>query len=983
MINKCKFLLLLCLLTLGSFLTAHAQTTGSIAGKVIDSEDKEPLIGVNIIIRGTSFGTVTDIDGNYEIRNIRQGEYSVEFRYIGYETKLYTAIRVQAGETTSIDLELNSQVITSSEDVVVIGERPIFDVEQSSTTTTFSSDMIRAAPVTRVDEVVGMTAGVVRDPTGLYIRGGRANETGFILDGVSAQDPLAGTGFGLDLGTSAFANVEVTTGGVDVEHGNLTSGIVSVRTQDGGDRLAGFFAHKRDNPGKMTSSSSNFFTDVYEFSLGGPAPVTQVLLPALGFDLPGDIYFFASGQASVSNEFMRNSADQVRTSMIGDTFWSPRQDNRWSGMLKLTYKISPGKTLEGAYNRSLTVNQNTRMLQIVGDDVQIRPGYQFFFEEDLDNANTYAHDSKLAYVKWTHAVNSTSFYDVQFSRLFTRLRADANGRYWRPTNVDGEFDAGSIVVFPIGTFPAGDDFTYVLPGPGFANNGGLAALWHDHYAEEYTLRTNYTKHFLNNTNRIRLGLEMNFMEYQWIDITRPWVGAPIQIDENTFSETSRLGSTSDIWNVSPSRGAFYITDQIRYQGLIANLGLRFEYWFPGEYVERNINNPLSVLPEQIREAYYNNTYNLFGNRFKLRMLPRINVSFPVRENMVMYFNYAHKTKLPHPTYLYAGLDPFYQDRSFLSNLGNPNLDPEVDISYEIGFRYQVSSNDALNITAFWSDKYDFITSQRLLVTDATGRDTERSFRVNGDFARVRGIEVSYLKRYSHFLQGNINATYSIAEGLSSTSNDALRDIISGGQDIGNNIETPLAWDRPLDIKGSLIFTWDRQGNPLFGLTGLNHFKAYLSGSYRSGIRYTPMIFRGNQRNPITGREDWRPIYETDPDPTVRYSSLGEPWFMFDLTFQKWFNIGSTRLMATVEITNLLNTKNAAIINPVTGKAYRTDYPDSPAELVALRNDRSYDVPSNIRDPRYQDPRDNNIPAYLNPANFLEQRHIIFGIGINF
>jgi len=982
MINTFKCITLFIVLWLAG-VTESVSQTGSITGTVIDKLDREPLIGVNIIIRGTSFGTVTDLDGNYEIRNIRAGEYSVEFRYIGYETVLYTGIRVTAGQATSINVELNSQVITSSEDVVVIGERPIFDVEQSSTTTTFSSDMIRAAPVQRVDEVVGMTAGVVRDPTGLYIRGGRANETGFIVDGVSAQDPLAGTGFGLDLGTSAFANIEVTTGGVDVEYGNLTSGVVSVRTQDGGEKYAGYFAHKRDNPGKMTSLSSNFFSDVYEFSIGGPSPVTSYLLPAIGINIPGNLYFFATGQASVTNEFMRRTANQVQSSMINSTNWSPRQDNRWSGMLKLTYRISAGKRLEGAYQRSLTVNQNTRMLQIVGDDVQIRPGYQFFFDQDLDNANTYAHDSKLAYLKWTHALNNTTFYDMQFSRLFTRLRADANGRFWRPTAVDGEFDAGSIVEYPVSTFPAGPDFTYVLPGPGFANNGGLAALWHDHYAEEYTLRSNLTKHFLNNTNRIRFGFEMNFMEYQWIDITRPWVGAPIQIDENTFSETSRLGSTSDIWNVSPSRGAFYLTDQIRYQGLIANLGLRLEYWFPGAYVDRFVENPLSPIPQQIRDAYRSDTYTLFGNRFKMRLLPRINVSFPVRENMVMYFNYAHKTKLPHPTYLYAGLDPFYQDRSFLSNLGNPNLDPEVDISYEIGFRYQVSSNDALNITAFWSDKYDFITSQRILVTDATGRDTERSFRVNGDFARVRGIEVSYLKRYSHYLQGNINATYSRAEGLSSTSNDALRDIISGGQDIGNNIETPLAWDRPFDVKGSLVFTWDRKANPLFGFSPLNQFKAYLSGSFRSGTRYTPMIYRGNQRNPITGREDWRPIYETDPDPTNRFSALGDPWVMFDFTLQKWFNVGSTRLMATLEITNLLNNRNSAITNPVTGKAYKTDYPETQAELVALRSDRSYDVPSNIRDPRYQDPRDNNIPAYLNPANFLEQRHFMFGLGFNF
>ncbi|MEX2363604.1 MAG: TonB-dependent receptor [Balneolaceae bacterium] len=888
---------------------------GALSGTIIDKEDGSPLIGVNIIMLGTSFGTASDLDGNYTIRNIRPGEYSVEFRYVGFERLQHTGIRIESGETTTLDIEMGIQSITSDDEVTIIGDRPIFDVEQSSTSTRVSSDQIAAASVQKVEDVVGMTAGVLQDPTGLYIRGGRANETGYIVDGVSAQDPLAGTGFGLDLGTNAYSSVEVTTGGVDVEHGNLTSGVVSVQTQDGGDSYGGSFEHRRDNPGTMTSTQSNFLTDNYSLTLGGPMPITKDLLPAVGINIPGNMYFFMTGQANFTNEFTRNSADQVRTSIIDDTFWSPRQDNRWNGMFKLTYNVKPGMRLESAYQRSLSINQNTRMLQIIGDDVQIRPGYQFFFEQNLDNANTYAHDSKLAYIKWTHALSSKTFYDVQFSRLFTRLRADANGRNWRPTSVDGEFDAESIVVYPVTPFPAGDDFSYVLPGPGLANNGGIASLWHDHYAEEYTFRTNFTRFFAGESNRLRAGLEMKFMEYQWIDITRPWVGAPIQIDENTFTETSRLGASSDIWNVNPARGAFYISDQIRYQGLIANLGLRYEYWFPGKYVDKFVDDPLSPIPDAVRESYKESTYNFMDQRFKMRLLPRINVSFPVRENMVMYFNYAHKTKLPHPTYIYAGLDPFYQDRSFLSNLGNPNLNPEVDISYEIGFRYQVSSNDALNINAFWSDKYDFITSERILVRDATGRDTERSFRVNGDFARVRGVEVSYIKRHSHYLQGNISATYSRAEGLSSTSNDALSDIISGGQDIGNNVETPLAWDRPFDIKGSMIFTWDRP-SPLFGINHVNKFKAYLSGTFRSGQRYTPMIYRGDQNHPITGEETWRPIYDVDSDPNKRYSEIGEAWLMFDFNFQKWFEINGTRIVASLEITNLLNAENPAIINPV-------------------------------------------------------------------
>lgn len=965
----------------GYFAISSYGQAGAISGQVRDADTQEELIGVNVIVRGTAFGASTDLEGRFRIANVRPGTYDIEFSYVGFERQLFTGVRVEADETTELNVRLREQVLTAEDEVVIIGERPIFDIEQSTTSTRVSRDDIQAAPVRQIDEVVGQQAGVIRDPTGLYIRGGRASETGFIVDGVSAQDPLAGTGFGLDLGAGAYAEVEVTTGGVGAEIGDVTSGVVSVRTQDGGQNYAGYFSHKRDNPGRMTATSSNFFTDIYEISLGGPVQFYQSLLPSLGIDTPGTMTFFVAGQANITNEFYKLTADTLRTSIIDNRFWSPRQDNRWSGMGKITWRIRPSMRIEASYQRSLTINQNTRMLQIVGDDVQIRPGFQFFYSENLNNANTYAHDSKIAYVKWTHTLSPTMFYDVQVSRMFTRLRADANGRHWRPRVVEGEFDGESIVIPPTVPFDAGDDFRYVLPGPGLVNNGGLATLWHDHFAEEYTIRATSTNYFFNRNNRLLVGMELKFNDYQWIDIRRPWVGAPIQIDEDTFTETQRLGASSDIWNVQPRRGALFLTDQIRYQGLIANLGLRLEYWFPGKFVDDMVDDPLAPIDDVIRESYKNDTYGLFGHRFKMRLLPRISVSFPVRENQVLYFNYGHKTKLPHPTFVYAGLDPFYQDRSFLSDLGNPNLDPEVDISYEIGLRNQLSSNDALNISAFWSDKYDFITSERLIIQDATGRDTERNFRVNGDFARVRGVEVTYIKRYRDWFMGNLSVTYSRAEGLSSTSNDALRNIIAGDR-FGFNVETPLAWDRPWDIKANVTLNYDRP-EPLFGVAPLNKMKLFLSGNFRSGMRYTPYEFIELQRHPVTGERDWRPIYQRDNDPSQRFSEVGPSWWIFDLNFQRWFTIRDTRLIAFLEITNLLDASNAAIINPVTGKAYKSSYPVSQEELAELRNDRSYDVPDNVRDERYLDPRDNNAPSYRNPANFLQQRQIIFGFAINF
>lgn len=973
---------------LGATNAVMAQTTGSISGVITEEGTNETLPGVNVRIVGTNFGDATDPDGRFEIKNIRPGEYTIEITFIGFQVVQVTGIQVKAGETTEVNQSLKEQVFESDEEVVVIGEKPIFDVEKSNTSATISKADIEAAPIQRVEDAVSLQSGVIKDPTGLYIKGGRAYETGYVVDGVSAQDPLAGTGFGLDLGSNSFSNIEVITGGVGAEYGDVTSGVVAVQTQNGSDKYEGTFTHKRDNVGSNVSSNqANFFTDNYELSLGGPALLAEKILPALGLDLPGTMTFFLTGQVGLTDGYTKLSANQINSSIVGDEFWSPRQGNRWNGMMKLTWNIKPGMRLQGAYQRSLTINQNTRMLQITGADTQIRPGFQFAFSDGfLDNANTYTHDSNLSYLKWTQTISQSAFYEVQFSRLFTRLRADANGRDWRPENVDSEFDPESIVTSPAEEFIGTDDFTYVLAGPGYFNNGGIATLWHDHFAEELTLRSSITKFFADRKNQIVAGFEFKFNDYQWIDITRPWIGAPIRIDENTVSETFRVGETFDAWRVKPKRGAFFITDKVRYNGLIANIGARFEYWAPGRYVDDAVNDALdenttSTIPRFVAEEYIEDSHKLFGLRYKFRFLPKVNVSFPVRENQVLFFNYGHSTRIPHPSYVYAGLDPFLQDQSDLPDLGNPNLNPEVDISYEIGLRNQLTSDDAFNISAFWRDKYEFVTTQNIRVQDVDGRDVVKAFRVNGDYARSRGVELSYLKRYRDLLRGQVSFTYSRAEGLSSTNDDNLSDI-NARQNIGSNIETPLAWDRPFDIKGNITFTYDRE-DPLFDIGVLNQFQMFLSAVWRSGTRYTPVELVGFQRNPITGEQDWRPIYETVDDPSKRFSKVGPAWFYMDFNLQKWFDVNGTKFSAFLEVTNILNNRSSVIINPVTGEGYKQYDGKSQSDLVALRNDRSYDVPSNVRDPRYIDPTDNNLPSYDNPANFIEQRHIMVGISVRF
>ena len=962
-----------CLLLLGLW-AAPAYGQGQIVGKVTDAVSGEDLIGVNLLVVGTSRGTATGLDGSFSIPDLKAGAYAVKVSYIGFETKLFTDVRVTDGGTTRLDIELNEAVLSTDEEIVVIGERPLIDVEQSTSTTAISADQIQAAPLRDVQAVVATQVGVTKDPTGLYIRGGRADETGFLVDGVSAKDPLAGTGFGLDIGSNAFREVEVTTGGLGAEFGDVTSGVVAVRTQEGTDQFSGSFSHKRDNFGEANDSwQENFKEDIYELNLGGPI-------------IPGKVRFFVSGQAQLSDGFTRHIAnpDSIRSSLIDSDFLMPRTGNRWSGLGKLTFEVGRGQRITASYQRSLTVNQNTRMLQVTGNESVVTPGFQYAFILQPENANTFAHDNIISYVKWSHVLDERSFYEIQASRLFTKLRADANGRPWRPENVDTELDPESIVTYPATVFvdetgqPLDPNAQFVLPGPGLINNGGIATRFHDHFAEEVTLRATYTRFSEDKNNRINAGFEAKFNEYQWIDVIRPWVGAPIGTGEEA-SQTNRLGESSDIWEVKPQRGAFFATAQYRYRGLIANIGARFEYWAPGKYVDDLVDDPAAPILDGVRQSYKDGTVSLFGLRYKFRLLPKVRVSFPITENRVLFFNYGHSTKIPHPTFVYTGLDPFFQDRSFFADLGNPDLDPEGDISYELGIRNQLSTNDVLNITAFWRDKFDFITVESVVIQDATGRETQRAFRINGDFARVRGVEVSYLKRIGSWFQGQVAGSFSRATGLSSTNNEALAQFLARG-DIENTFETPLAWDRPLDLKASVTLSHD-QDRPLLGIPGLNRIRLYLGTTFRSGQRYTPVEFRGREVNPFTGERDWQPIYETNSDPAKRFSEIGEAWWWFDLNLQRSISMLGNDLVVTLEITNLFDQLNSIIVNPVTGKAY-PNVDSQTTNFEALRDNPDFDVPMGTRDPRYEDPNTSGLPPF-NPARFLPQRHIVLGLAYRF
>ena len=897
--------------------------TGTITGKITGKANNEPLIGVNVVVKGTYYGAATGLDGFYTITGVAPGTFNVEASIIGYKVLLQTGIEVTATDRTRLDFEMEETVLTLGREIVVLGKKPLFDADATSSMAIIRSEDIANKVVSSVEDILAEQIGVTKQDNEIHIRGGRVDESLFIVDGFSVKDPLSGYSGNLFINAEAIEELEVVTGGYSAEYGQAMSGVVNIKLKEGRNKFEGAVKYASDNFGLNNDAITHYNTDRFEFNFGGPSLFLEKLPSLLGMDLPGKFSFFLSGYSKIWDSNLpiaekifphRNwstpagmseeTADKLMEKL------APRENNDWHLLYKLTWDINPQKKLGWSYDISMNINQGFFMSRAFSNTY-----FPYRYQEILDYYNTITRETRLMNLNFTHTLNTRSFYTWTLGRFITMEHSAVRDLHW--TEYSERLDLKPIRYVLLDQ----EGNTRVTYGDEFYDTG-FAPEWYDIFSDNWRFDLDWTYQTAKR-HKIKAGLENSITEMQVLDIEDPWTG------------TTGFGANFDMYKAQTMYGALYLQDRITFEGMTLNIGLRYDYWFPGKYVENAINDSDAIIiTDEARTKFKDETFEFMGYRGKGRISPRFGISHPVTNNDVLYFYYGHFSQLPTFQYVYAKLDASSQ--STYQVFGNPNLNPKTTVQYEIGIKHSFSEDQVLELKAYWKDMFDYETSRP--VTPSNPKYSHQSFNMffNADYARSRGLEFILKSRIFTNFYTDINFNYSIVTGKSSSPLDNL--LVQAGElrekPLGENF---MNWDRPIQF-----FTNISYNHP-------SNWGASVRLDYRSGRRYTVSI-PGTKEYPDGFREEGGIVYyigTTDDDrPFSKLANISEK--TIDVKLFKSFKMNKLRMKLYLEVENLLDYRIPRRINPFTGEGfdpgviYAYSLLDSP--------NPNYD-PSRIRPPR--------------------------------
>ena len=371
--------------------------SGALRGTVIEDANGEPMIAVNVVIKGTTKGTTTDFDGKFEI-SADPGVYEVKFSFVSFQSKTIEGVEIKAGEVTSLGTVRLSEDAETLEEVVVSAEQVRNSEVALMTVKRQSPNLIDGLSAERFKQIGdGNAASAMKRVTGVSVQGGKYvyvrglgdRYTKTTLNGVDVPglDPDRNA-LQMDIfPTNVISNIVVSKTFTADQPADFTGGLVNIETKAfPEEKIASFSAGIGYNPDMHLNSDYLSYegggTDFLGFDDG-----TRDIPTDRSTDIPqfADALGNANGPEgqryrAILGDFNETLAADQQTSPIDFSLGfsmanqiSESNPDDSSGLAQSILGLFGGDNQKLGYNLALTYKNDTRFYQEVENNFYGKP----------------------------------------------------------------------------------------------------------------------------------------------------------------------------------------------------------------------------------------------------------------------------------------------------------------------------------------------------------------------------------------------------------------------------------------------------------------------------------------------------------------------------------------------------------------------------------------------------------------------------------
>ncbi|MFC1543234.1 TonB-dependent receptor domain-containing protein [Candidatus Neomarinimicrobiota bacterium] len=416
-----------------------------------------------------------------------------------------------------------------------------------------------------------------------------------------------------------------------------------------------------------------------------------------------------------------------------------------------------------------------------------------------------------------HSLSANTFYNLRINRTTQTNKCTASQVYWRESVDDARVTP--VTLFQIDTTDVTNapfGFWFAIPDPVqvyvIHDGGGKMRAGARDESETITLagRFDLTSQ-VNKYHQVKAGFEFTMDD--------------IYFNNRYWPDWSPGDAWATIWAHEPRRYGAYIQDKFEFEGMIANVGLRWDMNDPNcEWY-----NTVEKYPKYFKLQYAGVWKELIAEEYGMleveghsRISPRLGISHPISDRSKLYFNYGHAYSMPSSSSMYRISE---STTSGVSNIGNPGVEPPRTVSYELGFDSDIGAGIEVHLAGFYKD----VSNQTSTVSyENIAGDVIYNTYANQNYADIRGFELEIRKTYGRWITGWFNYMYQVNSrgtfGRSSFYEDIRLELMGGLRNPAQNL--PLARPR---ARGNIIIRSPADYGPIFGGISLS-----LLGSWRLG-----------------------------------------------------------------------------------------------------------------------------------------------------